>query len=102
MLSKINANMLIQCEKSIKNAQTKIVHDYKKKESSAELVNFPFSKNNDYVSLVNVDLTQFDNLGSLGPDGQPSDFKFTMAENSIMLQIEDIGEKLNKNRQAEI
>ena len=71
LLSKINAQMLIQCEKQINKEQIAALQKYKFKPQ-----NFRSSQDG-FSQLVDVDFSQFDISQSENESGEPAQIRFT-------------------------
>ena len=77
LLSKMNAQMLIQCDKKITKDQIKTLQKFKFKPASFK--NYGI----EYQNLVDVDFQQFD-MAQNDENGEPAKLQFTPQENMML------------------
>ena len=92
LLSKINSQMLIQCESQISKEQVAELQKYKERQDK-------FNTNQeDYQKIIAIDLNKF-NVQELSEEGYK--VEFTPQENQMLSMIEDINDNMNRQLQKE-
>lgn len=90
LISKINAQMLINCEKSITQDQIKELAKFKTQSEKFD------ASRNGFRQLVDINLTQFD----IALDSEAGHtLQMTQQESAMLSHIEDISDSLNRDIQ---